>query len=236
MLAAAGLLSMALVTSACDRAISNMQTLISDDCGKSWRAIAPGNTVPARVGVCALKVTIPNYPMQGDAVFKVNFKNHVLVSVSTSYEYTITDPLKFIANARYIGRQNSDGDGSANSTSQYETAENMLIDRRIREVASNMLRAEDIVDFDQGAFEDRLLISANDALKDRGIVLNSMAFVPTPDEQTRLAIDAGAAVRVYDASGMNELGRQMMVARAGAPNITITPSDNTAKNADSDGK
>lgn len=216
------LLPFAISTAACTRAISNMQTLISDDCGRTWRVIPPGNTVPSRVGMCALMVTIPNYPMQGDANFKVNFKNRVLVTVSASYEYSITDALKFINNARYIGRQNSAGDSEANSAGQYETAENMLIDRRIREVASALLRSEDIVDFDQGAFEDRLLAEVNKAIAERGVVLNSMAFVPTPDEQTRQAIDAGAAIRVYDALKISDLGREMMVARAGAPRIAVT--------------
>ena len=217
-----GLIALAALSlTACDRAISNMQTLVSDDCGRTWRLISPGDTVPSRMGMCALKVTIPNYPMQGDAGFKVNFKNRVLVSVSASYEYSITDALKFINNARYIGRQNSEGDSQANGLSAYETAENMLIDRRIREVASQLLREEDIVDFDQGAFEDRLLEKVNEALASRGVVLNSLAFVPTPDVQTRQAMDVGAATRVYDALGMKDLGERLMVARAGASQVTV---------------
>jgi len=213
----------ALTNVACaQRAVTNMQTLVSNDCGRNWKLIEVGNTIPRQMLACDLRVSIPNYPMQGDAQFKVNFKNRVLVTVTASYEYTITDPLKFISNARYIGRQNSAADGSENGAGAYETAENLLIDRRIREVASELLGEEDIVIFDSSTFEDKLLIEVNKALMDRGVQLNSIAFVPTPDVQTRQAIDAGAAIRVYDAIGLGELGKQMMVARAGASTVAVT--------------
>lgn len=214
---------LAMTSAACaQRAVTNMQTLVSSDCGRTWDLIEVGSSIPRAYLACDLRVSIPNYPMQGDAQFKVNFKNRVLVSNSASYEYTITDPMKFIVNARYVGRQNSAADGSDNTATAYETAENLLIDRRIREVASTLLAEEDIVTFDSTAFEDKLLDEVNKVLESRGVVLNSIAFVPTPDVQTRQAIDAGAAIRVYDAIGLNELGRQMMVARAGASTVTVT--------------
>ncbi len=221
-----GLLAATAITStACaERSVTNMQTVVSSDCGKSWRLIQVGQAIPKQLMACDLRVSIPNYPMQGEAGFKVNFKGNVLVSASSSYEYTITDPMKFIANARYVGRQNSAADGSANGAGAYETAENLLIDRRLREVADSMTDNEDIVVFDSSAFEDRLLIAVNKELEERGVQLNSITFVPMPDPQTRMAIDVGAAVRVYDAVGLGELGRQILVARAGASNIVVNPA------------
>jgi uncharacterized membrane protein len=214
-------LSALLLNSACaERAVTNMQTLTSSDCGRNWKLISAGDSIPRQMLACDLRVSIPNYPMQGGATFKVNFKNRVLVSVNASYEYTITDALKFIRNARYVGQQNSAADGAENGAGVYETAENLLIDRRMREIASDLLREEDIVSFDSSAFEDRLLEALNKSLEERGVQLNSIAFVPTPDVQTRQAIDAGAAIRVYDAIGLADLGKQMMVARAGASTVT----------------
>lgn len=211
----------ALSVTACDRAISNMQTLVSDDCGVSWKEIPAGGAVPARVGVCALKVTVPNYPMAGDAGFRTAFANRVLVNVSVGYEYTITDAKKFLTEARYLGRQNSAGDGEENSVSNYESAENTIIDRRIREVTSSKLIEQDIVDFDQGRFEDALLGAINDQLKPRGVELASIAFVVTPDDQTRQAMDVASARRVYASVGLDALGDQLLVARAGAPRIVV---------------
>jgi hypothetical protein len=212
-----------LALSACaQRAVTNVQTFVSSDCGKNWSMIDAGESIPRQLLPCDLRVSIPNYPMQGEANFKVGFKNNVLVWTSSSYEYSIIDGLAFLRNARYIGKQNSAGDDAANSANSYETAENLLIDRRLREIADAMLDQEDIVTFDSSKFEERLLEEANKALQDRGIRIESIAFVPTPDDQTKMAIDAGAAIRVYDAAGIGDLGKQMMIARAGAAVVTTT--------------
>lgn len=219
-------LTMGMMTSACSRAVSNVQTIVSDDCGENWRVIPVGSVVPARVGPCALKVTVPNYPMAGESNFIGTFGNNVRVNVNSSYDYTITEPLKFIQAARFIGRQNSDGDDPNNSASMWDTAEGIVIDRNLREIANSesFLRSQNIVDFSQGDFEDKLLIKLNEALKPRGVQLNTFTFVVTPDNQTRNMIDIAAALRVCESiQGLNSAVCQEIVkARAGATNISIT--------------
>lgn len=209
----------------CDRASANVQTLITDNCGVSWKLIKPGEAVPSRMGMCSYKVTVPDYPMQGETRFKASFKDRVLASVEIAYEYTITDAKVFIGEAKYIGKANSDPDDQANSSKSYETAENVVIDKRIRDAATGMLITEDIVEFSQAEFEDKLLDASNEKLKDKGVKLSFIAFVPTPEEQTRLAIDMMTAMRVYESKGLGELGKQVATARAGAPKIVIeTPT------------
>ena len=215
-----------LALAGCTRAVSNVQTLVSNDCGVTWKKIPIGNAVPARVGVCELLVTVPNSPMVGDAKFRTSFANKVLVNVSVGYEYTITDAEKFIMEAKYLGRQNSMGDDPANEASRYESAENTIIDRRVREVTSTLLLPQDIVDFDQSRFEDKLLEAINESLKARGVELASLQFVVTPDEQTRQAMDAASARRVYQSIGIEDLGEKLMVARAGAPRVTVNTDSN----------
>lgn len=211
----------ALSTAACDRAISNMQTLVSNDCGQTWKEIAPGGAVPARVGICALKVTIPGYPMAGEARFRTSFANQVMADTVIGYEYTIEDGKKFLVEAKYLGRQNSDGDGSSNEASKYESAENTIIDRRIREAVTSVLRTQDIVDFDQGKSEDALMVVINRSLAERGVELASMQLVVTPDNQTRQAMDVVSARRVYGAAGIPDLGDNIIVARSGASQVTV---------------
>lgn len=198
-----------------------MQTAISDDCCTTWRVIPTGNTVPARVGVCALKVTVPNYPMAGDAQFRTSFQNDVLVNISVGYEYAIEDAQVFLTEARYLGRQNYQGDGEYNAASRHESAENTLIDRRIRDITSEMLGAANIVNFDQAAFEGLLLDRINAALRPRGVQLAALSFVMTPDDQTRQAMDVASARQVYASVGLAELGDDVIIARAGAPRIVV---------------
>ncbi len=225
-----GALLAACTLNACARGGANVQTLVSDDCGVSWTLIPPGQTIPSRIGPCAYKVAIPDYPMQGETKFKTSFKDRVLASVEIAYEYSIFDGKVFIGEAKYLGKANTDVDDRANSSGQYESAENAVIDKRIRDVTTEMLIGEDIVDFSQGEFEDKLLGAVNERLKDKGVRLNFLSFVPTPEEQTRLAIDMMTAMKVYDSKGLAELGKAVAVARAGASHIQMNACGNPGEN------
>lgn len=215
---------LALSTTACERAMANKQTLKTNNCGVSWELIPAGQTIASPIGMCSYYVTIPDYPMQGEANFKTSFKNRVLATVSISYDYQITDGKAFISEAKYIGKMNSSAEDESNASGAYETAENVVIDKRLREIVGNLLRDQDIVEFDAGEFEDKLLADINDQLKPRGVKLNTLAFVPTPQPHTAEAIDIVTSLRVYQAAGVEEEGKRIVVARAGAPSISTTVS------------
>lgn len=217
--ALAALLLASPVLQACTMAQANQQTYVTHNCGREWKQIEAGETVPTLIGMCAYKVTIPAYPMPGETSFKTSFANKVRVNVDIAYEYEITDGRTFLREAKYIGRMNSDADDEANSSKAYESAENTVIDKRLREVVGNLVNEQDIVAFDQGAFEDQLLADANKMLANRGVRLNFIAFVPTPDVQTRQAIDVATAAKIYEANGLGGSGTAIMAARAGAPQI-----------------
>lgn len=216
-----------LSTAACERAVSNVQVLISDDCGQNWTQIESGKVVPARVTACQLKVTIPDFPMSGEANFRTAFDNRVLVNTNIGYEYQITDGKKFLREARYLGRQNSASDGVENSADKYESAENTIINRRIREVVSSTLIHQNIVTFDQAKVEDQMLDAINEKLAERGVQLLSMQFVVTPDEQTRQAMDVASARQVYQSVGITDVGDKLLVARAGVSRIIIGSDPDT---------
>lgn len=222
LLAAAGI-------SGCSRAVNNVQTIISDDCGQKWKLIPVGNTIPSRIGPCALMVTVPNFPMAGESNFRGVFANRVRVNISSSYDYSIIDPLKFVQEARFIGQQNSAGDDPAKAAAVWDTAENIVIDRRLRDLANSkeFLLSQDIVDFNQGEFEDRLQTALNEILADRGVKLNTLTFVVTPDDQTRNMIDVAAALRVCSSIDEMDHGSctALITARAGAPRVTVTTAN-----------
>lgn len=200
---------------------SSVQTVITTDCGVSWKVIAPGQAIPrAGLNYCFRSVTIPDYPMQGESNFKVNFANDVKVSVDIDYDYSIVEPIAFLSEAKYVGNQNASEDKKAND-SGFETAENSVIDKRIKDIVKNLTQKHDIVDFDQSAFEDELLPKVNEVLKQKGVELRFLTFVTTPDVQTNQAIDAASAMRVYRANGLEQVGIDMMKARAGATQLSV---------------
>lgn len=203
----------------CARAYGNKQTLYTHDCGVSWQLIQAGKSIPVGVTPCSYSISLPDHPMQGEVRFKTSFSGRVLAQVEVSYDYSIVDAVTFVSEAKYLGKANSDGNDATNSG--YESAENSVIDKRIREIAATLLIKENIVDFNQAKFEEELLVAVNEMLADKGVRLNFLSFVPIPDLQTRLAIDALTAMKVYETEGLGVLGQQIMVARAGACEVSV---------------
>lgn len=218
------------VLQSCDYATSNVQTLYTSDCGVTWKLIKAGESIPKAIGMCSYKVTIPDYPMQGESKFKTAFKDRVLANVEVTYDYAITNGIQFISEAKYLGKSNTASEDQTNASSAYETAENSVIDKRIKEVARELLIEEDITDFSQSDFEDRLLTAVNKLLQTKGVELNFLSFVPIPDEQTRTAIDVATASKIYKAKGLIEIGEKVLAAKAGATRVSVTvEKDETTK-------
>mgnify|MGYP003575657800 CR=1 FL=1 len=206
------------------RADANVQTMQTTDCGVNWTLIKPGQRAPTTAGnICAYNSTLPAYAMQGDTEFKAQFQQNVLVTVRISYDYEIIDPVKFIGEAKFLGKQSSDGSTSESrkDNTGIEMAENSVIDKRIREATTSMTVQQNIVDFNTAKFEEELEKQTNKDLLERGVRINSMAFVMIPEDQTRMAIDAATAWNVYNSKGLGEFGKQMAIARAGATQIRI---------------
>lgn len=218
-----------LVLTACDRAPSNVKTLHTTDCGQTWKVIKAGERVPNSIGTCDYKTVLPDYPMQGDTEFQAQFEGNVLVKVKIAYDYEIVDGLAFIQEAKFLGKSGS-ADAAAKGTnmSAFETAENVVIDVRLREITTSTTLKHDIVNFNPSDFEDKLFEAANKELAKRGVHLNSITFVTVPDEQTRLSIDAATAMQVYKNKGMLDFGQRLAIAKAGAAKIEVHGATVTA--------
>ena len=207
----------------CNYAKSNQQVLISDDCGMNWKAINAGDAVPkGTINPCYMKVVVPNYPMQGESKFIGNLKDRVKVNVEIDYDYSITNGLAFIKEAKSLGKANVDADSNeALDGAAFESAENRVIDKRIREIAKGLFLNEDIVDMEQADLEEKLEVESNKLLEKYGVRLNFLTLTFIPDEQTRQAIDVATAVRIYESKGIKDIGEKVMSARAGATKIVV---------------
>lgn len=223
-----GVASMLLTLQSCEKSQANVRTLISNDCGVTWEIIPAGQTIPKRLTACELKTTIPGAPMTGESHFKTNFANKVKTNIDMDYEYEIIDPVKFITEAPYLAKSNSDADDVSSDPSRFESAENSIIDKRIKDIARDLLLNIDIVEFDQSEFEDTLQTQVNKALSDRGVHINYLSFVPTPSEQTEQAIDVATAMKIYESKGLMEIGKQVIANKAGAAKIEMNVKSETS--------
>lgn len=207
----------------CARAPSNVHALATEDCGATWKKLSTGDSVPKHTGnVCGYNLAIPNWPMAGDAAFKTQFRGQVLTNARWSYTYTITDPLKYIKNAAYLGKMGGGLEISADDVGKkYGMAENILIDKALREVTVSETQVLEIVNANPADIEDKVFNKMRPLMEAKGIALTDMALVIEPDAQTRLAIDVATAVRVYENAGIGEVGKQVAVANAGAARISM---------------
>ncbi|NNC27420.1 hypothetical protein HKX42_11100, partial [Salinisphaera sp. USBA-960] len=105
--------------------------------------------------------------------------------------------------------------------SAFEGAENMVIDKRIRDVSKSLFLQEDIVELDQAELENRLLIASNKLLEPLGVHLNFITLTFDLDEQTRQAIDISTAMKIYESKNLVDVGKQVIVSRAGATKVTV---------------
>lgn len=221
------------ISQGCERVKSNQQFVVSEDCGKTWRKISAGDHVPKSVAnYCYMSVVMPNFPMQGDSKFVANLMERVRATTQIDYDYSITDPLAFIQQAKYLGKSNIDPDNATAIGAAFEGAENMVIDKRIRDVAKSVFLQEDIVELDQAELENKLQAESNKVLEPLGIHLNFITLTFELDEQTRQAIDISTAMKIYQSRGLAELGKQVMIQRAGAARIVVekeTPAPQPAE-------
>lgn len=216
------LLAILVLSQGCNYAKSNQQVVISEDCGMTWEKINAGDAVPkGGLNACYMKVVIPNYPMQGESKFICNLKDRVRANVHIDYDYSIIDPLNFITHAKFLGKANTDADSADAIGSAFEGAENMVIDKRIKDVAKNVFIDSDIVELDQSEVEESLLIESNKILEALGVQLNFITLTFDLDEQTRQAIDVSTAMKIYESKGLQDIGAQVISERAGANKIII---------------
>lgn len=220
-------IGLAVLLAGCARTPSNVHVLSTTDCGATWKKLEVAATVPKHTGnVCGYNVALPNWPMAGETQFVTQFNPKVKTSASLSYTYAITNPIAFIGEARYIGKMGGSLELSAESVGgRYEMAENIIIDKLLREVTTEITRDLDVVEASPADIENLIFEKVASMLEKKGITLTELALVIDPDEQTTLAIDVATALRVYEAAGVLETGKAIIAARAGATKIIVNPSN-----------
>ncbi len=208
--------------SRCSFAPSNIQVVLTRDCGKNWEMVETGKQIPSGVGnFCYRVVMIPNYQLVGESRYKVTFDNNVSAFVDMDYTYSIVKPLKFIPKGRGIGSAKLDTEAKKEYIdSQFESLESTLLDKKIKDVCREYFKTQDVVDFDSN-FEKAIFDKSNESFQELGIRLESLDIIPTFGEQTTEAIDATTALRIYKSKGMEKEGIEIIKAKASASKISI---------------
>lgn len=214
------------VIEGCTYAKMNQIVLYSEDCGVNWKQVPAGSRVPAGTGNrCFIQETMPGYEMQGDMEYFVLFKDQVKVKIRLTYSYLIEDPILFMKSAKKLGRTNANADEAQDDNERFEGAENRVIETKVKKITSDEFPKQDVVSHDMNALELEYIDLVNEELKARGVRIVTFEMVPDFQPLTQQAIDAANADRIYTSKNMQEFGRQITAARAGATQIIINDKD-----------
>jgi len=126
-----------------------------------------------------------------------------------------------VCSSIFLGKANTDADNEEAIGKAFEGAENMVIDKRIKDIAKGVFINADIVELDQSDMEAHLLNESNKILEPLGVHLNFITLTFDLDEQTRQAIDVTTAMKICESKGLQEIGKQVIIQRAGATKIII---------------
>ena len=130
--------------------------------------------------------------------------------------------MEFIKQAKFLGKANAHADNDeALESSAFEGAENMVIDKRIRDISKSIFINEDIVELDQAEIENKLLEESNKILAPLGVSLNFITLTFDLDDQTRQAIDVSTAMKIYESKNLGEIGKQVIIQKAGAARLVV---------------
>ena len=221
------LLTVIVLTSSCNgcqQIPANQHVLNSDNYGKSWTLLNQQQTVPACNMPGCFNIFLPATTMVGDltSIQRVGKTGEsARVRFLIGYQWSIADPVLFITEAKELKNGDYTTDGSL------EGIENRLIDKHFHDVSGELLITESVREFDQAAYEKRLVPKINEDLGKYGIRIEAVSVVPEFGRYLEEALDAASALDFYKNIGEENLGRTIITNSAGASKVTV---NNNGKN------
>jgi len=196
----------------------NEWVISTSTCWNTSTVSKAGDPIPRLITTCDRAVVLPATEMGAEFKTDTKFKGRVAGSVSISYRWKIVEPLKFLSTAKSIT--------SAPTTTDYkidpnalEELENSIVDKMLSDICREMTPDMD-AGIDELTIERELQKAAEPQVDSRGVEFSGMSVNVTFDPQTEEALGVLSALNFYKASGEEELGRQVILRKAGAANIT----------------
>ena len=218
-------IAMALMLSSCNgcqKAPSNQLVLTTSNWGKDWRLLGPAETIPYCNLPGCYNIHLPRTLLVGEMITNQRLgatPESARVTFDISYQYEISDPIKFITKAK--GLQNSSSE--LISDAAIEAIENRLLNNEFRKVLGRLSseKSMDILTFDVVEFQKTLQANMETVIVDFGINLTGLNVVLKYGQQLESAIDVINALAVYKQIGIEEFGRAVMLAKAVASQVSI---------------
>lgn len=207
-----------------------MHVVYTNDCWNHIKVVKSGDIKPKLPYTCDKMIALPAYQMSGSVKVKTRFNSDAKGVINIDYLYEITDPIKFVGNAKFLLQSDLQEDDYNKDNQAIELAENTITDKIIKDIVRSITEKMDANNFNETEFESNLETAVNKIASNRGTSLSAFSIRVSFGKQTEGAIDAISANGLYKANNMEEVGKQIMIANAGKPQIVIQDNNDDEEN------
>lgn len=210
---------LALLLTSCRPTVNpNEWVITTATCWNTMTVSKAGDIFPKLYTTCDRAIVLPATEMSAEIQTETKFANRVAGNVSIAYQWRISDPLAFIRSAKSVVSSPTD-DNHKIDPNALEVIENAVVDKIlidiIREYTPNKLAGTDEL-----TIEKDLNKLVESQIAERGVEFSNMSVNVNFSPQTEEALDVISALKFYQQNGEEELGRKVIVEKAGATSIT----------------
>lgn len=198
----------------------NEWLLTTSNCWNTINVAKAGDMVPRLFTSCDRVIVLPATELAGEFKTQTKFKDKIAGIIQLTYQWRISDPSLFVKNAKSVISSPTDAaDDYKIDPNRLEVIENNVVDKYLidilRELTVNY--PPDIAELE---LEKIFYNVIKQDLADRGVEFSNVSLNITLSEQLEEALDVLGALEFYKSKDQLELGKQIIVAKAGSASIT----------------
>jgi len=210
----------------------NEHVIVTVDCWNTMYAKKAGDALPRLLTTCDRVVVLPASLLNGEVNINAKFgKNRVSGSVNLSYQYLISDPIKFLGVAKFITSSKTIEDNKVDPN-VLEFAENTVIDKILKDIVRDYTPSMEASDVEESQVENDIVKIFSERCKERGIVIQSPSVDVNFSPQTQEALDVISAYKLYQSVGLEELGKEVIKGKASKTTINLPSPVNVQQASD----
>lgn len=214
------LLALCALFASCKSTVNPNEWVVSTGtCWNTMTVTKAGSPLPRLYTACDRMVILPATELAADFTCETKFKSRVAGTVNLTYQWRIADPVQFIQSAKSITSSSTD-DGYKVSPNVLEDVENNVVDKMLIDLIRDYTPTQE-AGVDEARIERELGDLARSKFASRGVEFFNMSVNVNFTPQTEEALDVISALEFYKASGEEELGREVIRAKAGATRIVV---------------
>ena len=198
----------------------NEWVVSTSTCWNEMNVLKAGQPIPRLMTTCDRIVILPATELSAEFKTETKFAKRLAGVVELTYQWRITDPIKFVSSAKSIVSSPT-MDGYKIDPDKLESVENAVVDKLLINLIREYTPKIDPSDINELEMERELQTISDSDFVDRGIEFSNLSVNVNLSPQAEEALDVISALNFYRENGEEELGRKIIEAKAGATNIII---------------